>query len=402
MSTTVRATAGTADITPVRPLALAGFATRAGAWSSISDALEINGLLLEHEDERLLVLTFDLLYVGPQLRRRVIDGLCGALRPEQVLLCASHTHFAPATDPNKPRLGAVDRGYVDDVSGAAVTLAHRLLGASPEPVTLTYHRGNADHAIHRRIRRLTRTQMGPNPRGVWDETIHVVRVARPDGPDLAHLWSYACHPVGFPDRFAVSADYPGVVRARLRRDRAALPVLFCQGFAGDVRPRVIARPTTLLERARRLVTGPRFGALTPEGWSRWSASLAACVLDAAARPPVSIPGPLVTRAREVPLAAVVPDAAGDRRVTWQLARLGPDVALVGVSAEPASVLGRALPAGCIPVGYIDDVFGYLVDERARREGGYEVSGFLPHFGLRAPVAANAAALHHDHVAQLLR
>ena len=78
----------------------------------------------------------------------------------------------------------------------------------------------------------------------------------PTDRPIAVLWSYACHPVGFPARTRVSADFPGVVRRALRDAHGAeLPVLFLQGFAGDVRPRETGATTRFTRRLAELVIG---------------------------------------------------------------------------------------------------------------------------------------------------
>lgn len=377
-------------ITPERPLPLAGFRARRGTSTGIADPLEANLLLLTdlRTGERVLLASFDLLYVGPQLRALLAERLVGRLREDQLFTAASHTHTAPATDAGKPRLGAADPAYVEVVASRVAEAALCLLDGSPGPeVTLRLVRGRAGGAVNRRSRRwgvtrrgLSTLQLAPDEAGPRDETLVLIEARRADGSPAALLWSYACHPVGFPARSEVSADFPGVVRARLRKG-AELPVLFLQGFTGDVRPDVRDRARSLRARARRLVNGPQFGLFDEARWRTWADGLAAAVEGAREGDPTELLGPLRLARRVEPLRRLMPEAPAERTVSWQSVALDPGLVLVGISAEPVTSYGGMLPAGALPVGYIDDVFGYLPTDAMLAEGGYEVDGFLEDFGL---------------------
>src|SRR5205814_7400876 len=85
--------------------------------------------------------------------------------------------------------------------------------------------------------------MIPNPDAPFEEKVWVLKLTPASGEAPAVIFSYACHPViayGYAYS-AISADYPGVARNGLR---AALGpkahAQFVQGFAGDIRPRVLA------------------------------------------------------------------------------------------------------------------------------------------------------------------
>ena len=108
----VRFSAGSTDITPQRPLPLAGYANRKGNFEHVADTLEANAVLLSDGDVRVAIVAVDLLYVGAALRQDVLDRLHGALPDQSLFFAASHTHFAPATSTQLPGLGEVDRDYV--------------------------------------------------------------------------------------------------------------------------------------------------------------------------------------------------------------------------------------------------------------------------------------------------
>jgi hypothetical protein len=392
------ASVGTVDITPRKATPLAGTSIRDGKFTAIADRLEANVVVLRSDGPPLVLLSADLLFVGRELRAGVLSQLGGAVQDESLFLAASHTHFAPATDGRRPRLGRMDPDYLEQVSDQVADLIAAALAQPPVPVTIDYVKGQADHAINRRLRtpwHLSRRGLlidavvgAPNPSGPRDETIHLLRISPPTGGPLALVWSYACHPVGFPRPLEVTAEFPGRARRRLRQEYGAdLPVLFWQGFAGDVRPPELDRATSLASRVRRLVLGPRFGRFTGEEWERWSDSLAARVAQtASASPQLRLGGSLAAGRVVRPLSEFVIGATDDRQVVFHRIVLGGGLTIVGVSAEVVTEYGRlvreAFPdTAIVPVGYIDEVYGYLPTARMIEEGGYEASWFLEPFGI---------------------
>ena len=396
------ASAGTADITPESPAPLAGSEIRTGVFQGIADRLEANALALRQDGPPIVFVTIDCLFVGQELRSGVLGRLGAAVPDECLFLAASHTHFAPATDDRRPRLGRMDPRYLERVCERVAGLVSSLLSGPQAPVTIEYVRGQANHAINRRLRALWHLSRrgprvgavvgAPNPAGPRDESIHLLRVSRPDAGPVAVIWSYACHPVSFPRPLEVTAEYPGRVRRRLRDDmKPDLPVLFWQGFSGDIRPPELDRSTSLPSRARRLLLGPRFGRFSDAEWESWAASLATRVAGTAALPAARpLTGPIRAHRVTRPLGDFVLGMSDGRQVAFHRVRLGSELGVVGVSAEVVTEYGALVNATLdgsinIPVGYIDEVYGYLPTARMLREGGYEASWFLRPFALQGPL-----------------
>jgi neutral ceramidase len=396
------ASAGTADITPETAVPLAGSEIRTGTFQGVADRLEANALVLTQSGPPLVFVSVDLLFVGHELRSGVLGRLRGAVPDESLFFAASHTHFAPATDDRRPRLGRMDARYLELVCERVTGLVSRLLETPATPVTIEYLHGQADHAVNRRLRtpwhlsrrgpRIGAVVGAPNLSGQRDESVHLLRVSRSDGRPMAAIWSYACHPVGFPRPLEVTADYPGRVRRRVRQQLAPdLPVLFWQGFAGDVRPRELDLSTSVLSRVKRVVLGPRFGRFESAEWERWADSLAARVAEIASLPAGrQMSGSIRVRRISRPLADFVLGVSDDRQVTFHRVGLGDGLNVVAISAEIVTAYG-ALVKGIfdgainIPVGYIDEVYGYLPTARMLGEGGYEASWFLRPFALDGPL-----------------
>ncbi len=374
-------------------------------FSGVADRLEAAGILLRAGDDRVCILSADLLYIGEAL----FDGAYDRVRSlggdsVGLLFAASHTHFAPSTDPTKPLLGATDPAYLEWVIGQVRRLIETLFRATPVTSTLTYATGHTDHCVNRR-KRVWRMQgivprrevrLRPNPRGFRDECIRLIRVESIQGSTAAILWNYSCHPVAFPHRHQVSADYPGIVRKRFRQNASReLPVLFLQGFSGDLRPPSYpGSPFMEDDKAGILPKKRRFRAFNEEQYRTWASSLTDKVLSVESR----------AKRRLLEPTLEWKESKIDFREMFQGIRtncppvravrlsIGKGLEVIGLSAEVASpyvnVVRRRFPdAEIVPVGCVGPVFGYLPSNQMLKEGGFESEGFLEAVGLEGKLSS---------------
>jgi hypothetical protein len=329
-------------------------------------------------------------------------------------MAASHTHFAPATDSALPELGTVNAAYLQWAAGNIADLLDELLAAEGMPAILTWDVARTQRTINRRRKGWglsrhplphvsPRIRLAPNPHGETDGTLRVlVARALEGGSIIAVLWSLACHPVSFPRREVVSAEFPGVVRSHLRaRVGARTPVAFLQGFAGNVRPRLGSH----ISRVAGLPVRMAFVCPSYVEWNEWATGLAREVVDLAQRAGRGAVGSVDSKRIELLLTMVVPSAPVSRVVTLHRLRFGPELSMLGVSAEPVaeyvSRIVAAQPNGSVfPVGYIDEVYGYLPTRTILEEGGYEAEGFFPSFSLQGHFAPDIERLFLDAVARL--
>ena len=385
--------AGSIDITPHEPVPLAGFTGRTGSFTRVADTLELNALLLQQDETCALLLSADVLFVGDEveaaLRRRLEDaGLVDCL----VLAAASHTHFAPAVDTQKPALGVADEQFRDSYIRAAINLADRLLDEPPTSARIRYAEGVAAHSVNRRrlgwrlasgLPRRT-ALMRANPAGPNDQSLHVLRIEDEENTTRAVVWCYACHPVSFPHTHEVTAEFPGVVRAQLRASlEADTPVLFLQGFSGNLRPPAIVAPgRNPARRLAQLVEGPDIGSFSEPKYWCWAGSLAELVAGIASSPASRvISTELRHQTRMMPLSTLVEGPAGDLQLTMTQLELSKDLQLFAINAEVVveyvDRLRQLFPrVRTIPVGCAGSVFGYLPTDRMLDEGGYEAAGFF--------------------------
>src|SRR6202012_526509 len=71
-------------------------------------------------------------------------------RPDEVMMLASHTHCAPATDSACARLGTPDARFISDAADAVEKLVREILTRQPREIRIDIFRGRLDHSINRR------------------------------------------------------------------------------------------------------------------------------------------------------------------------------------------------------------------------------------------------------------
>jgi len=405
------ARAASCDVTPRdRQVRLAGYASRTAPVSTILDPIEISVVLLEGLEQRCLIFSFDILTMGSELQDMILVRLQRlGFKPDEVVQLASHTHNSPATDRACEPLGIPDIEFLNDLAEAAEILVRQIQRDQPTEINLDVFQGQLNHSINRRRYwpfptfgrmygfRLTSVAFSPNPSGPKDEGASLVLLRKADdGQPLAVIWHYACHPTAVVPDNVISSDYPGAVRLALRDHFGEIPCVFAQGFCGDIRPNITSsQKLNLRQRLSRLirtiVSGPLFASPSAEDWGRWSRSLAAGVYDIAQGSPAKTfsPASLQTGSVKIPLGDFFKGTIPDKMLAAQIVRIGNELEIVALSAEPSVEWERILdeavpiPAGRIRLyaGYLGALFGYLPTAAQVLEGGYEVEGFQPLFGL---------------------
>lgn len=388
---------GSVTINPAQPVVM-GCGESLEPVGDIHDDIECNVVVLMEGVTRAVLVGVDALYPGPTLRQYLEERFAEALSPHQIFLAASHTHSAPQLDSTKPALGGVDGSHLDGVCRSIGDLVGDLLQLPGEEVRVEVRRYSSSVMVNRRRKRIVGGAEGrirfnsvvsaPNPHATGRQYGHLVTFVGDRGP-IAFVWQLPCHPVSLPTGWANSAHFPGVGRQYLRQSSSQAPVVFLQGFSGDLRPPSVPKPTGAKGIARRLLLGAWFSSFTESDYGRWTSEVVAELAGAVGRSRVSksLDEPVSAKRVSMPLDNYHEGACGDRSLTVHRLSVG-GVALLGVSAEPVSGYADALIAEqgrtVIPVGCIDDVSGYAPTSRVLRDGGYEGAGFAPHFGLGQP------------------
>lgn len=408
---TVGANAGCRLVPPLAiPSPIAGHGANNIAYD-LADPLEINAVLFTSTERRCLVVSFDLLFIGGELERQIRCSLSNhhGLSDPDVFLFASHTHFAPPTDSSLPALGPFTDEYAQRILVTVLELVEELVAEAPRACRLEVRRGRLSHSINRRRPRyfpsytrstglsFARVTFSPNPRGPRDDTATVVSlVDAATKKGIAIIWHYTCHPVGRTPSNVISADFPGAGREAIRRKSdGALPVLFLQGFCGDIRPNIEPKRakslrTLVRDVARRVIAGILPMEVSERAWNAWVTSLAEHIGEITASSPhfVDDPSEFSSACVSIPIGEFFRGMVRQDAMRVCALRLGRWLEIIALGAEPCvgwqgyvtAAIGE--PRGVrLCAGYCGDVFGYLPLPEQVDEGGYEVANFQPLFGM---------------------
>jgi neutral ceramidase len=414
----MEAVAAYIDITPSRLLPTACHGPFNTPSQDVALRLEANMVGLRENGQTLIIISLDWFYASPGLRSCILNRCAGRLDEASLFVAASHTHTSPPTDRTKVGFSAVDEAYLCSVENTIANCVDEILRLrSWRPARLRFTTTTCDCAIHRRrriwrlegLRPRHKVSFYPNHAGQRDHELRLLRVEDEVGRLLSVMWGVSCHPTEWPRVGELSSDYPGGVRQALRAYLGLdLPVLFLQGFCGDLRPPAIGRwgrtgPWTrrVLLLAATLVNGPFFAGFTPEEYQAWQEGIVVCAQKAteeAANAP-QLATKLVLHRNSVALSAL--GLSGETSaITSHSFDLAERLRVVGISAEPcweyAHLVKRTFPDKTIwPVGYIDSVFGYLPTQSMLKDGGYEVTGFHQAFGIKGEFVENLEEVIED-------
>lgn len=384
-------------------------------FSGVHDDLYARAVVFDNGQNALAVLAVDSIgydnaVLGPgrnftRLLRECIAQKTG-LKPEAVMLAASHTHSAPETidlSPLRQSPRAVQwlERHLDDLVSTVVEA-----WSNRAPVRLRYAKAHVkDFARYRRIvlkdGKISRN--GPLPAAAdvavpWrvDDELTILYCETDDGKPHSVLLNFTAHPVIAMLLPEVSADYPGVATAAIEKSLEGAVCLFTQGAAGNVNsPTVSGTFDDVLAAGRQLslVALAQINELKrqpPFAVDAIAVRSQVCRLDA--RPCASLeeakrqveekPTPLNRRFAR--LAAKL--ATDPLEAEVQAMRVGP-IRWVSLPGEPFVETGFALKqrGATFVVGYANGYLGYFPIRPAYAEGGYETDS-----GVWSRVAAGSA------------
>lgn len=228
---------GTVNITPAEEVTLAG-SPSPKKTTSVETPLFVKAMVISAGGEKLAIVTLDHLKYPTELAvkaRKQIETTTG-IPARNIIISASHTHFAPLWPYYKDRL-------ITSIRKAVALAAHDL-----EPCRLGTSRGtveglNQNRRVLKEGRGWNTWLLKPAERnqyaaaGPADPEVAVLAAVGKEGRYKAILYNYACHPTSTPGAM-ISADYPGhVQRCVAERLGYKVPTLFLLGACGDVNPK---------------------------------------------------------------------------------------------------------------------------------------------------------------------
>jgi hypothetical protein len=411
----LRAGAARKDITPTKPVMLAGYGSRKDLSKGIHDPLAARAVAFEQGGRRLVLVSADFLgfYGGTAVSiRKTILEACG-LQPSELFLAAIHTHSAPT-----PTLGRGRRQPDDDdewtqhaanvewtkmlESQLLAAVREALAGLTPAEVAIAC--GSSPVGVNRRepvphAPGKPAVQLGRNPAGPTDPEVQMLRVSRAGTADgqpaapLAVVFAYATHSTALgPHNYLVSGDVHGLAEQFVERQLGGGVV--AAGFAGasgDIDPWFRVLPgfnTTSGWIPEPVLLGTMLGEEVVHvlGHGKRTVPRAApggAIPPASKEKPAS-GGPIQTAFQALRL----PEKEGPRgesperklglcpEFNLTVGRLG-DVGVVGLGGEVFNEIGKAIKAASpfphtLIITHCNGTAGYLPTKESYPDGGYGV------------------------------
>jgi len=342
----------TANITPERPLRMAGYGARKKPSQGTVEPIYAKAIAFEdNKGNRSVMVTLDLIGVVASLRERVAKAADTKYKipGHALLLNASHTHCGPAY----ARADAKD--YFDDTVNKIIAAIGESIDKL-EPANITYSHARAGFAINRRYPTPDRGFINsPHPDGPVDHDVPVLRITDSDGKLRAVVFGYACHntTMGFRQ---IYGDYAGYAQKYFEQDHPGTTALFMMGCGGDQNP--YPRSTLILAQ-------------------KHGRSLAMAIEAALVTEQTPLHGPLRSNMKIVDLEFTTKGRA-PFPYPVQIIQFGNDLSLITLGNEVVidyslrlkRELGGRGPAIWV-AGYSNVYSGYIPSKRVLLEGGYE-------------------------------
>lgn len=400
-------TYNTINITPDQPLPLAGWSSRIKPHTSVEFPIEANIALFDYDGSSLLMVCIDSLFVSSKLREHILNKLKTnniVFDNVQLVIFASHTHFAPNLDEDKPLLGEINHTYINQCFESISNGILDLFRQEQQTISIEYKKGRFERTINRRQKQWQggknplnwhfKTEIAPSPLSRINKDIHLFKIKDSTDKTIAFLWSIACHPVDYKDFEALSSNYIGYVRQALRNNyKNDLPVFFIQGFAGNIRADLFNNNSIKGKLIYLLGRRPKFEN-PKKNYLPWCEDLAESIiiLDKIESKKKTLIKPKV-KLDLIPLKKLINDHSGNitdlKLCHFQLCE---DLSFLSLSAEPVNeyidLIEKKITGQLIPCAYSDNSFGYLPTGHQVKEGGYEVEGFFKWFNIKGHFKEN--------------
>jgi neutral ceramidase len=400
------------DITPVRPIRLAGYGNRSKSESDgIIDRLEAKALAFGNDAQHPSVLiTVDLVGITERITSKLKQALSkkAGIGPAQVVICASHTHGGPEIGNLLNILQYREGGYSDSllsldqsvhIAQYTEMLSQKLEEVSlaalknRKPTLVAWGQGQAFFANNRR------TTGGP-----VDPALPILRITNPDGTLKAVFVNYACHGTTLEGINEINADWIGEAKRLIEVNHPGCIAMVALGCGADADPQprgnmedvklhgreISDNVDKLLVSQLQSLSSPPVGSMK---WVKLPFSKIATVPD------------LIILAEDKTLKGYYARLALDRiergetipsevNLPVQIWNFGDKLAMINLGGEVvvdyAIRLKNELGAEHLWINaYSNDVPCYIASRRVIREGGYEADFSMYCYDKPSPLAGEA-------------
>lgn len=406
------------DVTPPVGSKLAGFAARTADSTGVYLPLRavVTAITDRAADRTVVIVSVEWLgfYDNTDDVRALIEAATG-VPPDHILLCGTHTHCGP---PVRQHIDADCRTGIDapflQASFKKIAATARTALDRRQPARLRSSVGWCGFA-HSRRRPDGKGGVTWNPTldAPHDHSVPILRCEDETGRLLHLMFSYAAHPTSAGAILEIGGDYAGFAMRELETSLGCTSA-FLLGCAGDQKPFNPSRGDDGFP-AYPLPEVKAFGLQLAEAVSR----------EVAHGRWFDVAGPMVAQTRKVELHTTVLARAdyaawldsdnefftrwardhvalldrGDTpetRVAFELHTItfGSSLVLVGMTGEMSAEYGLRMVkelgrdfTQVWPIGYANEIVGYVPAERQLPEGGYEVFANMQYIGKPGPYAS---------------
>lgn len=386
----LRAGAAKKDITPPKPVTLAGYSSRTELSQGVHDPLSARVVAFEQQGRRMVLVSTDLIGFRGEMAESVRKAILTAcqLQPSELFLTSIHTHSGPILTRDSQRGHANNVEYAKALEPQLVEVVREAMAAMA-PAGVAFGAGASPVGVNRRETVQDASgkpvvRLGRNPTARTDREVQVLKVSRANtGELMAVVFAYATHSTSLgPRNYQISGDVHGLAEQFVEKHlgRGVIAPAFA-GASGDIDPwyRVL----------------PEFN--TAEGWIPEPVLMGTMLGEEVAQVSKGIQklaasGPIKTALKTLLLPGKPrgkTSASGDAAsvpFNVTVGRVG-DVAIVGLGGEVFNEIGKAIKLASpfshtIIVTHCNGGSGYLPTKPSYPEGGYEVesSPFAPGAG----------------------
>ncbi|MCA9039896.1 MAG: neutral/alkaline non-lysosomal ceramidase N-terminal domain-containing protein, partial [Planctomycetaceae bacterium] len=409
------------DITPTEPVRLSGYGNRTETFERVEEPLFVRTMAIQHGKEPIHVLSsVEGIGLAGIITKQIAERLeqeFGISR-ERFALTNTHSHTAPHTSGGIPNLysaplteaetAAMDRytKRIEDQLIASVDQAIKSLA----PAQLSWGEGASRLAMNRRIiKGGVCVGMGPNPDGIIDETLPILKISSPDGKLRGIVFNYACHCTTLvPKHNFINGDWAGYAQKFLEEaypDTIALCTIGC-GADANPEPRgefehAIQNGRTIADEVQRVLkteldpiqAAPEasFGYAGLEYDRRDVQEFRDLLNDSSpqVRRHAANMVEVYERKRRLPETYPMPIQ------TWAF---GDELTMVFLGGEVVSPYAHRIRQELSQskhtwvTAYANDVFGYVASEEMIQQGGYEVDFSQVYYNHPGPWASGTEDL----------
>lgn len=393
----------TVDITPKHPVELAAYKKNRGnePFQQIADQIKAACFYIKFKHASFLIFSADLIWFADDISELIRADISRKLgiKPEHILLSATHTHSSPQLIERGEYYGRTDETYIKFLKKQLLLCASEAV-ENAKSCTLNYSEISANSLpVINRIQfgknlfnRKTTCFSSPNPARPKDAFIRCLYFLDEGNAVNGILYNTSVHPV-FHKANAISADFPGEVRSSLKKHFGThTEVGFLQGFAGDLRPDFTDHAIT-----EKLKNGLQYGKYAPIFSKDISSKMASFSQNLSQ---LIIEGFLTSKKLNEPQSETcsfenrfsIYKNNPEFEVKLQRIDISEKVSLLAVNGELFSAYldvvqkaeqktGRTI----IPISYANGMLGYLPDaDVLAAKAGYEYDSW-GNFGLPGPV-----------------